>query len=259
MANGRWRRDYPKPEEEKQALRNIIREANPDILILQEMGQKQYLSELQIDLHTEGLDFPYSYLLEGPDKTRHIALLSKIEPKHIHSHTHLEFTYFGQKQNVKRGLLELNFETGDVDWTIYAVHLKSRRSKNKQDSESKKYRVGEARVIRDFISNHDRTGNTATRYLIAGDFNDKIKSSTIKRFTKIGKRKIGYIAALKDSHYETWTYNYRYQDSYERIDFFILSPDLEPFLKKHSGTIVDTLPDSIIASDHRLIYIDLNF
>ena len=50
-----WRKNYPKPEIEKTALRRIIAKVDPDILALQEMGGAPYLKELQRDLeHVEG-------------------------------------------------------------------------------------------------------------------------------------------------------------------------------------------------------------
>ena len=258
MVDGHWRRDYPKPELAKAALRAMIIEASADVLVLQEMGGEGHLLELRDDLKSEGLDYPYYYVLDGSDKVRHVCMLSKIEPTKIIPHSLIDFKYIGRKRLVKRGLLQIDFATDGVKWSVYSVHLKSRRSSNKEDPESTKFRTGEARVIRDLIVSQypDKKGG---RFIVAGDFNDDKRSGTVKRFLNIGKRHIGYLVHCEDSRDETWTYNYSYHDAYERVDFFVMSPAMRPYLVGDGGTIVDTLPDSLLASDHRLIYLELDF
>src|SRR3954464_14018242 len=62
MTDGGYRTDYPKPEDEKRALRTVIRGLNADVLVMQEMGPQLYLDELRRDLKTEGLDYPHAAL-----------------------------------------------------------------------------------------------------------------------------------------------------------------------------------------------------
>ena len=74
-----WRENYPKPENEKSALRNIIAKVDPDILALQEMGAEPYLKEFQRDMkRLNGVDYPHTALMIGADEDRHVAVLSKI-------------------------------------------------------------------------------------------------------------------------------------------------------------------------------------
>src|SRR5215217_132853 len=70
-----FRKAYPKPEREKEALRAVIRGVNADVLILQEMGDQRHLDELRRDLKTEGLDYPHSALAIAADPDRHVAIL----------------------------------------------------------------------------------------------------------------------------------------------------------------------------------------
>ena len=76
-----YRREYPKPESEKRALRTAIEAIRADVLALQEMGGPAYLDELRHDLKAEGLDYPYCALVEAEDAERHIALLSRLRLK----------------------------------------------------------------------------------------------------------------------------------------------------------------------------------
>ena len=50
MTEAGFRKDYPKPEAEKRALRAVIRALHADVLVLQEMGGQPYLDELRRDL-----------------------------------------------------------------------------------------------------------------------------------------------------------------------------------------------------------------
>src|SRR5687768_966586 len=67
MTEAGYRKDYPKPEPEKQALRAVIRELNADVLVLQEMGAGPYLEELRRDLKAEGCDYAHAALGSAGD------------------------------------------------------------------------------------------------------------------------------------------------------------------------------------------------
>ena len=92
MTEAGYRKDYPKPEAEKQALRRVIRGLNADVLVLQEMGGERYLEELRRDLRTEGLDYPHVALANAADADRHVALLSKRALKAVTTHRDLQFS-----------------------------------------------------------------------------------------------------------------------------------------------------------------------
>jgi len=152
LVDGVYRRDYPKPESEKEALRSVIRYANPDILVLQEMGDVPFIKELQEDLRTDGVDYPYAAYVEATDKERHVVILSREPFKEVNQYDKLSFKHLGgARQFVKRGLIEAVFNTSGYEWSLFAVHLKSRYSKGSQDFESRKWRIGEATVLRNLI------------------------------------------------------------------------------------------------------------
>ncbi|MEO5961227.1 MAG: hypothetical protein ABIR80_19130, partial [Opitutaceae bacterium] len=72
MTEAGYRKDYPKPEAEKRALRVVIRGLDADVLVLQEMGGQPYLDELRRDLKNEGLDYPHAALATAADADRHV-------------------------------------------------------------------------------------------------------------------------------------------------------------------------------------------
>ena len=61
IVSGRWQEDYPKPAKERRIVRSVINQTNPDILAIQEIGERVYLDELWKDLNnTNGVQFKYS-------------------------------------------------------------------------------------------------------------------------------------------------------------------------------------------------------
>lgn len=256
---GRWRQDYPKPSREVSALREIIRRTEPDILLVQEVGGPDYLTELQKDLKAEGLHYPHAEVLVGPDEHRMLGMLTKLPPKKLISHDKVAFKYFDERIPVKRGMQEAVFVSGDTEWVLFNVHLKSRWTDRKDDPHSQRRRVGEAQALRDLIRERYPSSNEAVRYIIMGDFNDHKDSPVLSRFLTVSDTVLAHFVPCYDSRGENWTFHYRRRDIYERVDFILVSPGMQSFVRGGTGTVVDLLPESKIASDHRMLYVDLDF
>lgn len=252
----RWRPAYPKPENEKLIVRQVIQKVNPDILVLQEMGTADFLEELRLDLSNEGQHYNYAIHMAGADSDRHIAVLSKLPPKGVVKHKDLEFKYFDGRKMVKRGMLEVSFELEvNFEFTLFAVHLKSRYAENKEDELSAMRRTREAEASRNRIIQRTHEQGRM-HYLVAGDYNDHPNSATMRRFCNRGKLQIGSLVSAVDSRGEVWTYYYEKEARYELVDGFFASPKLLPYVKMGSGHIAD-FAGVMTASDHRMVYIDL--
>lgn len=244
-----YRKDYPKPETEKQALRTVILGLNADILAVQEMGQQAYLDELRRDLKAAGLDYPYAVLLEGPDPDRHVALLARREPLAVQQHTDLAFNYRGSSEKVKRGMLEVTFRTEGGELTLFVIHLKSRLTDQPDDPLSTQRRTGEAMIVRDTILR--RVGDPARAcFMVLGDCNDSKRSKPLGHLLKRGKVEIATLLAAVDRHGETWTHFYRAEDSYSRVDYIMVSAALRDTVVGGTARIYDA-PETQLASDHR--------
>ncbi len=254
--DGEFKPHWPKPEEEKTALRKVILAVHPDILALEEMGGDAELAELAHDLAAEGLEYKYTALEPGPDPDRHCALLSRVPLAGVHLHESIPFKYNGQEDAVKRGLLEVDLVTNGQPWALYIVHLKSRLTETADDPQSAAEREAEARAVRDLIRKEQPLADNV-RVAVVGDFNDSRDSPTLKRFTDLDGKPLLKIAPSADSHGETWTSAYGRADEYDRSDYILLSPALVP-LQRGRGGIAD-IPASLIASDHRLVWADLQF
>jgi endonuclease/exonuclease/phosphatase family metal-dependent hydrolase len=255
--DGQYLKDWPKPEAEKAALRAVILKARPDVLAMEEMGDARELGELQRDLGIEGLDYPYSVVVNGPDPDRHVAVLSRLPFAKTHTYENVTYRLGSTNELAKRGLLEVDFVTAGQSWALYVMHLKSRLPEDDDgtpDPVSANHREGEAMAMRDLIRAQPPPG---ARLAVVGDFNDTRDSVTLKRFLELDGKPLFQMAPAADSRGQTWTFIYPKADTYERIDFVLLSAALEPSLKG-PGRVVD-IPESDEASDHRMVWVELTF
>ena len=251
-----WRPSYPKPEADKTIIRQVIKQALPDILAVQEIGTLPFLEELRADLAQQGVHYPYAIHLAGVDQVRHLAVLSKLAPAAVVKHNDLDFKYQNGRKRVKRGMLELSFKRSDGSvFKLFVVHLKSRWTNVKADPESQQRRSREAEACRNRII--ERSYDLGlTDFVVVGDFNDHPASATLRRFYRKGDFDIGALLPASDSRGEQWTYFYHKQVVYSLVDGFVVSGTLMPEVVAGEGHIVD-IPGVLFGSDHRMVYLDL--
>ena len=253
MTEAGFRKDYPKPEAEKAALRTVIRALGADVLVMQEMGGQPHLDELRRDLKAAGLDYPHHSLAAAADADRHVAILAKRPLKGVTTHADLTFTYFGAKETVKRGLLEATIATAAGDVTIFAVHLKSRFTDRPDDPMSAVPRAAEATAVRDRVLKRFPSPTDA-RFIVLGDCNDSRTSKAATFLQKRGKTEITVLLPAADSRGEAWTHAYRKEDSYSRVDHIFVSPGLRSAVQNGAARIHDG-PGVREASDHRPVLV----
>ncbi|MFO1450773.1 MAG: endonuclease/exonuclease/phosphatase family protein [Opitutaceae bacterium] len=253
LVDGVYRKSYPKPERAKAALRRTLRELGAQVVVLQEVGGNAFLEELQRDLHLEGANYPHAALVEAADPDRRLALLSQERPLEIRTHTDLSVMYFGAREPVKRGLLEVTFMRPWGPVTLFAVHLKSRYTDRPDDPQSAVRRAAEATVLRDRIL--ERCPNPSLRpFVVLGDFNDSRVARPIRAFLQRGALSITILLPASDSRGEVWTHRYAKEDSYSRVDHILVSPALYPWIEFGRATIADGA-DVAEASDHRPVVV----
>lgn len=260
MVAGRWQEEYPKPLKERRIIRSVINQTNPDILAIQEMGEPVYLKELWGDLNrTKGTEFKYSAWLsgQGEGEERHLALLSKIPFTKIDTPKDLSFKYFEGRRSPSRGLMEIEFKSGDTKWSLFNLHLKSKWTERPDDPEAAIRREKEARAIRDYI----RTKFPPYKdpyYLVLGDFNDHKNSAPLRRFLQVNNSSLTQMIQCSDQQGHFWTHYWAKQDSYSRFDYLLASPQLYKKLIPDSAKI-GGFHLCLLGSDHRIVFADFNF
>lgn len=255
MTEAGFRQDYPKPEEEKRALRAVIRGLKADVIVFQEMGDAAYLDELRRDLRSEGVSYAEAHVLQAGDEDRRVAILSKRPLKCVVNHTDLSFAYFGVREKVKRGLLEVVIATEAGELTLFGVHLKSRFTDRADDPLSALRRAGEATAVRDRVLQRFPTPGTE-RFVLLGDCNDDRASKPLGFLQARGKIVIAERLRATDSRGETWTHYYRKMETYSQVDHVLISPALKASVVGGEARIYDG--DGVrAASDHRPVVVTL--
>jgi endonuclease/exonuclease/phosphatase family metal-dependent hydrolase len=255
MVDGVYRPAYPKPEKEKAALWQVIAGIAPDILAVEEMGAQAFLDDFRRELKQAGQDYPHAVVLEAADKDRHVAVLSKVPFKEVHRHAAVPLTYFGRKELVKRGVLEVVFATTEGDFSLFVVHLKSKYTERKDDPESALQRALEAEAVRDLVLSR-QPDPAKGKFIICGDWNDTRGTRPVKAMQKRGETVVGDLVYAADSRGEVWTHFFRREDIYSRIDYLLVSPALKPFVAGNRATIWDGAGVGD-ASDHRPVFLSL--
>ena len=256
-----WREEYPKPEFEKRALRQIIARENPHILAIQEIGSEPFLKELQRDLRlNEQVNYPYYALMQGEDEDRHVAVLSKVPFLEVVQHKDLDYKYFDERQKLRRGLLEVKFLTGGVKWSLFNLHLKSKWTIRKDDPESAIMREAEARSVRDHLKDL-YPAEKSYPYLLVGDFNDTPNTKPIARILKSGKTELAWYIYSTDARGRVWTHYWRKGGAYSQIDYVFASVPMLGLLPKGKSTKgkIEDSEETLTASDHRMVLVELPF
>ena len=260
MVSGRWQEDYPKPLKERRIVRSVINQTNPDVLAIQEIGERVYLDELWQDLNnTNGTQFKYCAWLPGFEEgeQRHLALLSKIPFTLVKNSPDLSFKYFEVRRSPSRGLLEAEFEIGGQKWTLFNLHLKSKWTERPDDPEASIRREKEARTIRDYIRSKYPPYKDPS-YVVLGDFNDHKNSAPLRRFLQVNNSELTKMIQCQDKRGHFWTHYWDKQDTYSRFDYLLASPMLHKKLVPESPRIGD-FHLCLHGSDHRIVFADFEF
>lgn len=256
-----WQEEYPKPEPAKRALRRIIAKEAPDILALQEMGNEPFLKEIQRDLEkVDGIRYPHVAWMQGVDDDRHLAVLSKIPFAEVIKHADLDYKYMGDRQLLRRGLLEVQFNSGGKKWSLFNLHLKSKWTVRKDDPESAIMREAEARAVRDFLKKQ-YPPDEGYPYLLVGDFNDTPNSKPIARILKSAWTDLAHYLYSTDKNGRIWTHFWNRGATYSQVDYIFASMGMLQLLpdgKSTRGKIEDSV-DTLKASDHRMVSVELPF
>jgi endonuclease/exonuclease/phosphatase family metal-dependent hydrolase len=252
----------PKSREARRHIREAIRQMNPDVLALEEVGAPSALAELRDSLKAEGINFPEAEYVRGRDPNLHVAFLSKFPIVSRHPHTNESFLLQGRRFHPARGFGEIEIEVpGGPPVTLVAAHLKSKRQVGETDQEA--LRIEEASVLREILDEHLKA-NPKGYLILLGDLNDGIDTRALKTIMGRGRTKLfdtkpcernGDSPEAAHGRYQrriAWTHYYAKEELYSRIDYILTSPNLRSYFDPQESYIA-TLPDWGIASDHRPI------
>ena len=246
----------PKPAESVAAVVSTLRTIAPDILGLCEIGTRKDLADLQRRLEKAGLCLPHSTWVDGPDKQRHLALLSRFPLVDVRHETGRPFRLGGVTRRVQRGILDCTVQVGPgFALRILGVHLKSPRVV--PDFDQAEFRRAESLILRRHVEDILESA-PQTRLLVYGDFNDSKNSPVVTGV--LGRAGAGTsltVLPLADRQGDQWTYRWEEGDEYTRVDYVMVSGNLRSLVRR-SGTRLHRSKDWFEASDHRPLIVNLN-
>ncbi len=230
------------------AVVETLRKIRPDILGLNEIGTRKDLADLQQRLQKAGLTLPHTAWVNGPDRERHVALLSRF-PLEVQHDTRTTFRLEGLSQRVRRGILDVTVQArADFPLRILGVHLKSSRVVPQYDQAA--FRRAESLILRERVEKILESAPEAP-LLVFGDFNDTKNSPVVKGVAgRPGTRRSLAILPLADRLGDQWTYHWEESGEYSRIDYVMVNQPLRRLVQR-GGTGLRREKNWFVASDHR--------
>lgn len=240
----------PKPESERRAVIEIIRSENPDILVVQEMGDPSVFQEFLFALKEAGQTYEHvEYLRRGKSNIT-MALLSRFPFAARESHLDDIYSIGEAKMPVARGFIDVVVQVSpSYTIRILGAHLKAKVFSQMGQTEMRR---NEARLLNKNVRlamKKDPKGNL----IVLGDLNDSFQSAALREV--MGKQKrILFDLRPKDSWGDVWTYYNREDDTYARIDYSLVSGELLPEINREKTRAVRHARMHE-ASDHRPIVV----
>ncbi len=236
------------------AVVETLRKLSPDIIGLCEIGTRQDLADLQRRLRKAGLSLPHKTWVDGPDRDRHLALLSRF-PLEAQHDTRTMFRIGGLPHRVQRGILDCTVKVNQgFSLRVLGVHLKSPRVVPEFDQDE--FRRAESLVLRNRVEDI-LDQNPGIPLLVFGDFNDSKNSPVVKGVLgRAGGPAALTALPLADRQGDQWTYRWEESDQYTRVDFVMVSEGLRPLIQRR-GTRLHRDKDWDTASDHRPLVVSL--
>jgi endonuclease/exonuclease/phosphatase family metal-dependent hydrolase len=240
-----------KSEKEIAAIIRIVKEINPDILGVCEMGSPERFEDFKKRLNEEGLGYMASEYVSAADDDRHLALVSRFPIVARNSRSDVPFELGGRPEKVLRGILDVTVEVNPgYRLRLVGVHLKSKLPIPAGEALVRRMEAEQLRKHLDGIL----TAVPDTNLVCYGDFNDTKNQPAIQEI--MGPRNSPFHMAdlwARDEVGDKWTHYWKTADEYSRIDYIFVSPALfrEVVLAKSRVYRSEFWND---ASDHRPVF-----
>ena len=244
----------PKPEKEIETLIRIIRDIDPDILGVCEMGSPEMFADFRTRLEKAGVRYVDSEYVQADDAERRLALLSRFPIVRRDSVTTARFTLNGVPTPVRRGFLDVTLQIlPGYQLRCVGVHLKSKLAAAEGEALIRRHEAAKLREHIDGILD----AAPATNLLCYGDFNDAKNQPVITEVTGVrGTARHMTDLRAADAQGDRWTHHWPEADVYSRIDYLFASPGLVPEVKRDSATVFRSA-DWSAASDHRPVFVTI--
>ncbi|MCX7848228.1 MAG: endonuclease/exonuclease/phosphatase family protein [bacterium] len=249
----------PKSARALYALARVIKAVNADVLLLQEVENRNFLAEFNA-AYLDGLNYKYVVLLEGNnshigDRGIDVALLSRVP---VYSATTYQYQQHplpnGTSVRFSRDLLHVRIRPeGFPELHVFTLHAPSRLGGEAAAVRRITEATLAAKILREIFAD-----NTNAWILVGGDFNDDETSASLAVFTSIPGVPLRRVPAV-DARGGTATW-ISPSSGFEpaTLDHLLLSPAAARYLVQKHAVIWNADPRlAEEASDHRPVYLDL--
>jgi len=238
-------RDNFKPEDQIDALLSILKKNQPDVLAVQEIGDQASFGIFTQRMASAGMTYPYHEYMMMPEATIGMAVLSRFPIIARRPITNETYRIGSETLPIQRGFLNVDIQVNPTyRFRLLVAHLKSKLYHPLGQTEMRR---NEARLLN---KNVRRMINRAPdmNLVVVGDMNDNITSAPLREL--IGNPRYLYDLRPLDPVGDLWTHFWAYQESYERLDYILVSRGmLHEVVKEQCRVVRDPL--NFKASDHR--------
>lgn len=238
--------DDPKPQEECGAVVQLIANAKPGVLFIQEMGDEITFAGFRKALESAGMHYPYVELLQRGKIEVNLAVLSRYPIVSVQHRTNDWYSISSAKVPVARGFLDVDIQVNpDYRFRLLGAHLKSKVYSPLGQTEMRR---NEARLLNKAVRGILKE-NPDINLLVAGDMNDNYASAPLR---EVQGRRGGELTDLRplDSAGDAWTCFQASTDNHSRFDYLFVSEGMASEVVE-GGTRVVRDPLTYKASDHR--------
>ncbi len=246
---------YPKSEESRNAVADVIAHSEADIVGVIEIGGRKALEDLRNRLKERGADYPHHRVLERQGEDRALGILSRFPITADNSRA--QYPLFGSHRRMMlRGILDVTLQLSEGKHIrIMGAHLKSRVSDDQAQATA--LRSSEAQTVAQHLVEVTKQ-HPNMPILLFGDWNDPPMSPSIAVLEQ-GKSKKTALTRIvaKDSRDEEWTIYYKKGRSYYTFDQIYINDVLKKdrTIGARSGILGGAEVKE--ASDHRPVWMDL--
>lgn len=207
-------RTRPKPEFELEALSRVLKNADADVVALQELSSAKTLNKFMADY---GLDKIYpnvAHINGNSDRGINVGIISKYPFETVVTHKDVEFPLAdgSGKTKFSRDLLRVDVNTDGkpgAELTVYTTHSKSRRPSEGDGPSSDTQRISEGRAMRNIVEQEMKPYPNRL-FVMTGDWNDNTNDASVQEVLnpKDGREKfVDSLATLPENERNTWPAN----------------------------------------------------
>ncbi|MGD9875042.1 MAG: endonuclease/exonuclease/phosphatase family protein [Kiritimatiellia bacterium] len=221
--------DDLKPQEQCDAIFQVISDEQPDVIAVQEMGSPEAFAHFTNGLAAKGMKYPHTELLRrGGRQEINMAVLSRFPIVARQHHTNDTYTIGPAELPVARGFLSVDIQpAAHFRFNLMSAHLKAKVFHPLGQTEMRR---NEARLLNKHVRQSLRK-KPDVPILVVGDMNDTFNSAAIREV--IGKEtRYLFDVRPRDELGTVWTYYASGDDTYSRIDYMMVSRGMAMLLVK---------------------------